>query len=74
MTFREAVDVLGIPQKEVAHAFGLEVQTIRQMLVPPGKPSHRRPPAGWEAVVAGLADGRAQALSQLAEHLRSPGT
>jgi hypothetical protein len=69
MDFKTATDTLGIPAAELADAFGLEPQTIRQMRLAPDARGYRSPPADWERVVARLARERGTELHGLAERL-----
>jgi hypothetical protein len=69
MDFKTATDILGLPAAELAEAFNLQPQTIRQMRLTPGTASYRTPPAGWEQVVARLARERGRELHGLAEGL-----
>jgi hypothetical protein len=67
--FREALDALGLTAPEAAAAFGLQPQTIRLMRMDPSAAGYRRPPEGWEKVLAKLARQRGGELAQLAERL-----
>jgi hypothetical protein len=69
MDFRTATNILGIPAADLADAFGLEPQTIRQMRLAADARGHRSPPNGWEQVVARLARERGRELHGLAEQL-----
>lgn len=73
MNFGDAVRRLGIPAADVASVFGVQPQSLRQMALAPGKTSARRPPDGWQHILAQLARERAHDLEQLAETLE-PGT
>jgi hypothetical protein len=67
--FKTATDILDLPAPELAKAFGLKPQTIRQMRLAPGAASYRTPPANWQAVVLRLARERGAELHALAESL-----
>lgn len=69
MDFKTATDILGLQAADLAKAFNLQPQTIRQMRLTPGTASYRTPPAGWEKMVARLARERTRELAQLAEAL-----
>jgi hypothetical protein len=67
--FKTATDILDLSAPELAEAFGLKPQTIRQMRLAPGAASYRTPPANWQAVVLRLARERGAELHALAETL-----
>ena len=69
MDFKTATDILGMRAAELAEAFGLEPQTIRQMRLAADARGYRSPPAGWEPVLAQLARERGRELQGLAEKL-----
>ncbi len=69
MNFRTATDILGLPAPELARAFGLQPQTIRQMRLAPEANSYRNPPAGWERVLLRLARERGKELELLVRQL-----
>jgi hypothetical protein len=69
MDFRTATDVLGLPATELAEAFGLQPQTIRQMRLASDASSYRTPPTGWEKVVIRLARERGRELDELVKVL-----
>jgi hypothetical protein len=69
MNFRTATDLLGLPAPELARAFGLQPQTIRQMRLAPDANSYRTPPAGWERVLLRLARERGKELERLVRQL-----
>ena len=71
MDFKTATDLLGLPATELAEAFGLQPQTIRQMRLAPGAASYRSPPAGWQNVIVRLARERGRELEQLVRDLDS---
>lgn len=62
----EAVTLAGLA-KEMGASYGL----IRQARMDPNSASFRRPPDGWQAAVARLAEQRAAELLQLSEELQS---
>lgn len=71
MNFKTATDILGIPAVELAEAFDLQPQTIRQMRMAPGAGSYRSPPDGWQKVLLRLArkrSGKLKALIDALEH------
>ncbi len=65
MNFGDAVRRLGLPAAQVANAFGVQPQSLRQMMLEPGKTSARTPPAGWEQVLVQLARSRIRDLEGL---------
>jgi len=67
MDFKTATDLLGLPAPELAAAFGLQPQTIRQMRLAPDATNFRNPPEGWQKVVARLAKERGKQLKTLIE-------
>lgn len=69
MDFRTATDLLGLPASELARAFDLQPQTIRQMRMAPSATSYRAPPVDWQRVIIKLARERGQALSRLVQEL-----
>jgi hypothetical protein len=71
MDFKSATDLLGLPAPELALAFGLQPQTIRQMRLAPEAASYRSPPAGWEKVIVRLARERGRELDQLVKALEN---
>ena len=73
MDFKTATDrVAGcISHAEIAEAAGVSVQTIRQARLDPSAPGHRPPPAGWRAVLAGLARERSRELVEFAAKVES---
>lgn len=73
MDFKTATDrVAGcISHAEIAEAAGVSVQTIRQARLDPSAPGHRPPPAGWESILAQLAQDRSSQLSEFAEILKA---
>jgi hypothetical protein len=71
MDFKTATDILGLSATEVAEAFGLQAQTIRQMRLAPDAPNHRSPPDGWQKVLARLAKIRRKELKALVDALES---
>jgi len=73
MDFKTATDALGLPAAEIADAFGLQPQTIRQMRLSPDAASYRAAPAGWQKVLAALARERGSELKALADQLERGG-
>jgi hypothetical protein len=73
MDFKTATDILGVPAADLAQAFGLEPQTIRQMRLAADARGYRSPPADWERVVAELAAHRMRELSELLRTLAEHG-
>ena len=73
--FRKATDELFavISHQELADALRCSVATIRQARLDEGAKAHRKPPEGWEKVVAKMAEGREEELAQLARRLKSSG-
>jgi hypothetical protein len=71
MDFRTATDLLGLRATELAQAFSLQPQTIRQMRLAPDAASYRSPPAGWQKVVVRLARERGHELDQLVKALEN---
>jgi hypothetical protein len=69
MNFKTATDILGIPATQLAKAFGLQPQTIRQMRLVPGAVSYRSPPDGWQKVLLRLARERGRELRGLIDEL-----
>jgi len=67
--FKTATDLLGLPAPELAEAFGLRPQTIRQMRLAPDATNFRNPPEGWQKVVVRLAKERGKKLKMLVEAL-----
>jgi hypothetical protein len=72
MDFRAATDALTgkVTHAELADELEVSVQAIRQARLEPDSPSYRRPPAGWEAAIARLAEKRGGELLELAGELR----
>ncbi len=70
MDFREAMDELGAEAAEVAEAFGLSAQTVRQMRLEPTHSNYRRPPENWPTVLAALAERRGSELDALKRKLQ----
>lgn len=69
--FRKATDELlaSISHQELADALGVSVPTVRQARLDESANAHRRPPDGWEKVVAKLARAKAAAFARLADRL-----
>jgi hypothetical protein len=73
MDFKTATDILGLPATELADAFGLQPQTIRQMRLAPDAVNYRSPPEGWQKVLVRLAKERGSQLKALVDALeRNP--
>ena len=72
-SFRTATDELTavISHEELAKALGCSVATLRQARLDESAKAHRKPPEGWETVVAKLARAKAVALARLATGLKS---
>jgi hypothetical protein len=68
MDFKTATDrVAGcISHAEIAEAAGVSVQTIRQARLDPSAAGHRPPPAGWQVILAKLAQEKAEYLMDFA--------
>lgn len=71
MDFRTATDILGLPATELAKAFGLQPQTIRQMRLSPEAASYRSPPSGWQHVIVELARQRGRELDGLVNSIEA---
>ena len=71
MNFKKATDDLlsGITHEQLAEALGVSVASVRQARQNESALAFRRPPKGWEAVVARLAKQRAEHFRRLAERL-----
>lgn len=67
--FKTATGILGMPAMQLAEAFGLQPQTIRQMRLAPGAASYRSPPDGWQKVVLRLTRERGRRLKGLIDEL-----
>jgi hypothetical protein len=59
----------GIRLDDLAREFGVTRGSVGQSRLAKTNPQYRRPPAGWEDVVAKLARKRATALTKLADRL-----
>lgn len=75
MDFKAASDELTrcVTLADIAEGAGMAEVTIRQARLDPTSKSFRSPPSNWPAVVAELAEKRAQELQELAERLRGEG-
>lgn len=73
MNFREAMDALGLTSPEVARAFGLESQTVRQMRLEPDKPGFRAPPSDWRSRLAKMGREKGGDLQRIADELAAEG-
>ena len=71
--FRKATDELlsNVSHEELAKALGCSVATLRQARLAEGAKAHRKPPDGWEKVVAKLAENRSAAMAKLVDRLKS---
>jgi hypothetical protein len=69
MDFKTATDLLALPAPELAEAFGLQPQTIRQMRLASDATNFRNPPSGWQKVVVRLAKERGKKLKALIDAL-----
>jgi hypothetical protein len=69
MDFKTATDILGLPATELAQAFGLRPQTIRQMRLALDAVNYRSPPEDWQKVLVALAKARGRELTRLVEAL-----
>lgn len=74
MDFKTATDILGLPATELAEAFGLQPQTIRQMRLAPDAVNYRSPPVGWQRVLVRLTKERGRELKALVEALERDST
>jgi hypothetical protein len=72
--FKTATDILALPATELAEAFGLQPQTIRQMRLAPDSVNYRSPPDGWRKVLVRLAKERDRELNSLVEQLERGAT
>lgn len=72
MTFQHATDRLCLSAAELAEIFDRPVQTIRQMRLDVGHPNYRRPPPGWEQVLAAIARTKSADLAAMADELDPP--
>lgn len=73
MDFREAVTRLTErhTRADLARELGVSFASVKQALLPETSAATRPPPAGWPAVLARLADERAERLQELAAELRA---
>jgi hypothetical protein len=73
MTFVQATNVFmgRVTLKDVADSIGCSLQTLKQARLNPESAHHRRPPQGWEAVLAQLARSRIRELEDLARTLEA---
>lgn len=71
MDFVDATDQLtrGVSLADVAEELGASYGLIRQSRMDPTSRSYRRPPDGWQAAVARLAERRARELQELKSQL-----
>lgn len=68
MDLRTAMDGLYLGAADVGSAFGLSIQSVRQMRLDPSAAGYRSPPKGWEAILARLGRER---LKQVERTLRA---
>jgi hypothetical protein len=70
--FKEATDVLlgTLSHEELASGLGSSVASLRQARLEPQARAFRKPPEGWELVVARLAELRAKRLQRLSKALQ----
>ena len=71
MDFKKATDELCEPvsHEQLAGALGCSVASLRQARLDPSAKAHRRPPKGWQAATAKLAESKAGRLRKLAMRL-----
>jgi hypothetical protein len=69
MNFREAMDALGLTAPEVAEAFQMTTQTIRQMRLDPDRPGYRSPPPSWRSMLAQIGKDKGEELSTVVRQL-----
>lgn len=74
MDFTEATDRLtkGVSLADLARELDASYGLIRQARMNTASPSYRRPPEGWKAAVARLAEARAIELLKLKQELERP--
>lgn len=76
MSFKQVTDRLmaeGVSLREVAEALGVAHNTVRMARLASTSSSWRKPPAGWEAKLAGFARSRSTRLAKLADQLERRG-
>lgn len=69
MSFRAAMDKLGLTAAEVARALDRTTQHVKQMRLDPGNVNYRAPPTGWQRKLAALARSRSRAAAKVADQL-----
>jgi hypothetical protein len=71
MNFMKASSQLiaGVTLGDLAAELGVSATLLSQARFPVRSPSHRKPPVGWEAALAKLAQQRAVELTALADNL-----
>ncbi|MEI9991336.1 MAG: hypothetical protein WDM86_14985 [Rhizomicrobium sp.] len=71
LAFRAATDELlaCITHDQLADALGVSVSTVRQARLDEGAKARRKPPEGWQGVVADLAEMHADRLLRLSKAL-----
>lgn len=73
-TFKEVMDVIGVPAADLGSIFGLKPQTIRQMRLDPESDGYRPPPPGWEKALAEIARQKGENMADLAAELERAGS
>jgi transcription initiation factor IIE alpha subunit len=73
MDFVEAMERLkrAVTDDEIAAATGVSTNTIRRTRAEKSTRNYRPPPAGWERVLAALAEERAEELKHLKQILEA---
>lgn len=61
------MDAVGISAGDLADELGVPKQSVYQYRLDPDNPGHRKPPDGWEKVLARLARERCPDLKRVAE-------
>lgn len=69
VSFKEAMDTIGVSATELSQLLGVPAQSIRQARLDTDNPGYRPPPRGWETALARIARERAPQLESLAERL-----
>ena len=71
MDFKRATEELmaGMTRGQIADALGVSEASVRQAKLDASATAHRKPPEGWEPVLAKEARRRANRLLKLAESL-----
>jgi hypothetical protein len=75
MDFVRATSTLidGLTLNDLALSMGVSRGLLGQSRLHPTNPQHRKPPEGWQAAVARLAEHRSQELARLADRLGKTG-